>query len=105
MFKFLNIFYIIIIDMAEKTYWGLNEVEVNKLWKTTEKYKNANGIYLSLEVKIEPEDTYQYFFDKVKNNYPDFTEDDLFKLEEKMEDFKKQDNYNEYNDYYTEPEP
>jgi hypothetical protein len=85
-----------------KTYWGLNEYEINKLWKLTDKYKDANGIYLSLEVKKEPEDTYQYFFDKVKNNYPNFTEDDLFKLEEKMEDFKKQDNYNEYFNFQQE---
>jgi len=51
-----------------KTYWGLNEYEINKLWKLTDRYKDANGIYLSLEVSLLPEDTYQYFFDKVKNN-------------------------------------
>jgi methionyl-tRNA formyltransferase len=87
-----------------KTYWGLNEIEVNKLWKMTDKYKNTNGIYLSLEVKIQAEDNYQLFFNKVKNDYPDFIEEDLFKLEDKMEEFKKQDEYDEYYEYSIKKE-
>ncbi|NBX83975.1 MAG: hypothetical protein EBQ95_00010 [Gammaproteobacteria bacterium] len=82
-----------------KTYWGLNEYEINKLWKLTDKYKNANCVYLSLEIKIEPEDNYQYFFDKVKNNYSSFTEEDLLILNDRMEAFKAQTEHNDYNDY------
>jgi hypothetical protein len=82
-----------------KTYWGLNEYEINKLWKLTEKYKNANCIYLSLEVLLLPEETYQYYFDKVKNNYPNFTEEDLLTLNDRMLPFKEQNEYNDYNDY------
>lgn len=84
-----------------KTYWGLNEFEVNKLFKLTDKYKNLNNVFLSLEIKLQPEDTYEYFFNKIIEKYNDFIEDNLFSLNEHMISFKEQNKYNEYYDYLS----
>lgn len=85
--------------MTEKTYWGLNETDINKLFRLTDKYKNYPNVFLSLEVFLQPEEDYNYFNDKIKINYPEFNEDILFTLNELIINFKEQNKYNEYNEY------
>ena len=85
--------------MTDKTYWGLNEIEINKLVRLTDKYKDYPNIFLSLEVFLQPEEDYNYFNDKIKINYPEFNEDILFTLNELIKKFKEQNEYNEYDDY------
>lgn len=85
--------------MTEKTYWGLNETDINKLWRLTDKYKNYPNVFLSLEVFLQPEEDYNYFYDKIKINYPEFNEDKLFTLNGLIINFKEQNEYNEYNEY------
>lgn len=82
-----------------KTYWGLSEDEICKLWKLTNRYKDCNNVYLLFEVYPTPEETYQYFYDRIKINYNDFDEDKLFTLNDLLIKFKEQDKYIEYNDY------
>jgi len=85
--------------MTDKTYWGLNEIEINKLFRLTDKYKDFPNVFLSLEVFLQPEEDYNYFNDKIKINYPEFNEDILFTLNELIKKFKEQNEYNEYDDY------
>jgi hypothetical protein len=87
--------------MTEKTYWGLNELELNKMWKLTDKYKNAFNIFLSIDkLNLQEQDTYDYYYEKIINKYPDFTIDMLYAVDDDMEDFKDKDKtYNDYYDY------
>ena len=85
--------------MTEKTYWGLTEEEINKLWRLTDRYKDFPNVYLSLEVFLQPEENYDYFYNRIKINYNDFNEDKLFTLNDLIVKFKEQDKYNEYADY------
>jgi cobalamin biosynthesis Co2+ chelatase CbiK len=85
--------------MTDKTYWGLNEIEINKLFRLTDKYKNFPNVFLSLEVFLQPEEDYNYFYDKIKINYPDFSENKLFTLNGLIINFKEQNEYNEYNEF------
>lgn len=85
--------------MTEKTYWGLTEEEINKLWRLTDRYKDFPNVYLSLEVFLQPEENYDYFYNRIKINYNDFNEDKLFTLNDLIVKFKEQDKYNEYTDY------
>jgi hypothetical protein len=85
--------------MTDKTYWSLTEEEINKLFRLTDKYKDFPNVFLSLEVFLQPGEDYNYFYDKIKINYPDFGEDILFTLNELIIDFKKQNEFNEFNDY------
>jgi hypothetical protein len=85
--------------MTDKTYWGLNEIEINKLFRLTDKYKNFPNVFLSLEVFLQPEEDYNYFYDKIKINYPDFSENKLFSLNGLIINFKEQNEYNEYNEF------
>jgi hypothetical protein len=85
--------------MTDKTYWSLTEEEINKLFRLTDKYKNFPNVFLSLEVFLQPEEDYNYFYDKIKINYPDFSENKLFTLNELIKKFKEQHLYNEYDGY------
>lgn len=85
--------------MTEKTYWGLTEEEINKLWRLTDRYKDFPNVYLSLEVFLQPLENYDYFYNRIKINYNDFNEDKLFTLNDLIVKFKEQDKYNEYADY------
>ena len=85
--------------MTEKTYWGLTETEINKLWRLTNRYKDFPNVYLSLEVFLQPDENYDYFYNRIKINYNDFNEDKLFTLNDLIIKFKEQDKYTEYNDY------
>lgn len=83
----------------DKTYWGLSEIEINKLWRLTDRYKDFPNVYLSLEVFLQPDENYDYFYNRIKINYNDFNEDKLFTLNDLIVKFKEQDKYNEYADY------
>jgi len=85
--------------MTDKTYWSLTEEEINKLFRLTDKYKNFPNVFLSLEVFLQPEEDYNYFYDKIKINYPDFSENKLFTLNGLIINFKEQNEYNEYNEF------
>jgi hypothetical protein len=85
--------------MTDKTYWSLTEEEINKLFRLTDKYKNFPNVFLSLEVFLQPEEDYNYFYDKIKINYPDFSENKLFSLNGLIINFKEQNEYNEYNEF------
>lgn len=84
-----------------KTYWGLTEIELNKFWKLMDKNKDLNNVYLSLEVKIENDDTYDYYKNKVKENYNDFEDDMVYTVNQHLCNFKEQNELNEYNEYYN----
>lgn len=83
----------------DKTYWGLSEIEINKLWRLTDRYKDFPNVFLSLEVFLQPDENYDYFYNRIKINYNDFNEDKLFTLNDLIVKFKEQDKYNEYADY------
>ena len=85
--------------MTDKTYWGLTEEEINKLWRLTDRYKDFPNVFLSLEVFLQPGEDYDYFYNRIKINYNDFNEDKLFTLNDLIVKFKEQDKYNEYADY------
>lgn len=87
--------------MTDKTYWRLNEIDINKLYKLTDKYKDINNVYLSLEVSIQPDENYDLFYNRIKLYYNDFDEDKLFTLNELYVKFKEQNEYTEYADYLT----
>ena len=83
----------------DKTYWGLSEIEINKLWRLTDRYKDFPNVFLSLEVFLQPDENYDYFYNRIKINYNDFNEDKLFTLNDLIVKFKEQNKYNEYADY------
>lgn len=81
-----------------KKYWGLDEIELNRFWKSIEKHKNNNNIVLSLE---EPyTEPYEYYLEKVKLIEPNFTEEMLINIASDMIYFRDEiKDYDEYNDY------
>jgi hypothetical protein len=84
----------------EKTYWGLNETEIGKIWKLIEKNKSLNNIYLLADVKFEPDDTYEFYYNKIISKYPDFIEDDLLNCDVDLAHFINEDKtYIDYYDY------
>jgi len=84
--------------MSKKLYWGLDEVELNRFWKSIEKHKNNNSIFLSLEEPFtEP---YEYYLEKVKLIEPNFTEEMLINVCDDMIYFRDEDKtYTDYYDY------
>ena len=85
--------------MTEKTYWGLNEVEINEMFKAHEEFKDKNGIYLSIEVK--PTKTYEEYEEIIKLKYPEFNNSKFMSIIALLVVFKEQNKYLEYNDFYN----
>jgi hypothetical protein len=84
-----------------KTYFSLSEIDINKFFKASYKYRNNQNIFLSLNVEIDNDNInkiYNDYIEKIKQIKENFNESDLLILADDMIDFNKSD-YNEYNDY------
>ena len=96
-----------------KTWWGLNEYDVNRFWKSYEDHYKKNCVYLSLVVDLSTYDDhnikqlYNNYVNNIKIRFPNFKYTDLVELSDDYERFINQDKYNEYVDfivYYKEEE-
>lgn len=99
------------IIINNKKFWGLDEYEVNRFWKSYSEHFQKNCVYLSLVVDLSTYDDhnikqlYNKYVNDIKIKFPNFKYTDLVELGDDYEKFINQDKYNEYVDfivYYKE---
>ena len=83
--------------MSNKTYWGLNEIELNQFWKSIPAHKETKYTYLTLEEEYK--EPYEYYLEKVKIIEPDFIEEMLINTHIDIIDFRDNSEFTEYAEY------